>query len=201
MARGSPESPTIHGQNCLENRYPFPWGKELYWIRIKCQSEIFVELAFPKNLIYWALKWHFHCAWLLSANRLDSCAENLWTAKGLLGIRRALIPHFILFLSLRSHLRARRAESWRLLTSSSLPGKWQLISLFAESGIEEHVAGSSRASLHFDSPREKYIFPNFLFAHRKLQFCEKGIFSLKILLLENSPTSSFPGTYSHINWK
>lgn len=56
---------------------------------------------------------------------------------------------------------ARRTESWGLLTSSSLPGKQLLNSLFAQSGTGERVAGSSWASFCFDSPREKCIFKNF----------------------------------------
>lgn len=31
-------------------------GKQVYWTRTKCQSDIFVEMDFQKNLISWALK-------------------------------------------------------------------------------------------------------------------------------------------------
>lgn len=128
---------------------------------------------------------------------LECCAASLGTGKGSAGMWRALI---LPSLSCSSPCAAGTCQEDRelgLFTSSSLPGKQLLNSLFAQSGTGECVAGSSWASLCFDSPREKCIFKNFLFPHRKHWLCEKGIFLLKNLLLENSPTSSFSGTYSH----
>lgn len=128
---------------------------------------------------------------------LESCAASLGTGKGSPGMWRALIlPTW----SCSSPFAAGTCQEDRELGTAHLQQPaWEAAvnSLFAQSGTGECVAGSSWASFCFHSPREKCIFKIFLFPHRKHWLCEKGIFLLKNLLLENSPTSSFSGTYSH----
>lgn len=184
--RGVSWEPVICGQNHLENRRLCSPGKTGVLNQDKMSKWHFCRNGFAEKFNFLGPEVVFSLC----------VAASLGTGEDSPGTWRALI---LPTSSCSSPFAAGTCQEDRelVLTSSSLPGKQLLNSLFAQSGTGECVAGSSWASLCFDSPRKKCILKNFLFPRRKHWLCEKGIFLLKNLLLENSPTSSFSRTYSH----